>query len=138
MTYHEPILRRPWAMNMVHTALLSFPIACFSLTVITDLAYLKTLNLLWLHFSEWLLLAGLVFGLLAAVLILIDMVRGFRPGWPAFVSGVAVMLLAALNSFIHTEDGWTAVMPYGIAVSVVTVLAMIVTGWLGRWRTYHV
>jgi uncharacterized membrane protein len=48
-----------------------------------------------------------------------------------------VLLLAALNSFIHTADGWTAVMPYGLATSVVTLLAMIFTGLAGGRGRYH-
>jgi len=125
-------------MDLVHAALLSFPIACFSLTLLTDIAYWQTANLLWLHFSEWLLLAGLLFGLLAALVLLLDLLaRGVRPGWPAVAGGIVVMLLAALNSFIHTADGWTAVVPYGLAVSALTVLVMIVTAWLGRREAYH-
>ena len=44
---------------------------------------------------------------------------------------VIYLLLATLNSFIHTADGWTAVMPYGLTVSVLTVVVMIATAWLG-------
>lgn len=126
-------------MDVVHAALLSFPIACFSLTVLTDIAYWQTLNLLWLHFSEWLLFAGLVFGGISALVFLADFaIRRVRPSWLAVSAGVVVLLLATLNSFIHTADGWTAVMPYGLALSVLTVLAMIVTAWLARWGGRHV
>ncbi|BBK41538.1 membrane protein [Allostella vacuolata] len=127
------------AVNPVHATLQAFPIACFSLTVLTDIAYWRTLNLLWLHFSEWLLLAGLVFGILAALARMVDgLVRRIRPSWPAAIGGLVVLLLAALNSFIHTADGWTAVVPYGLTVSALTVLAMIATGWLGRREARHV
>ncbi|MFK8254118.1 DUF2231 domain-containing protein [Ancylobacter terrae] len=118
---------------------LAFPVACFSLTVLTDLAYVQTLNLLWLHFSEWLLFAGLIFGTLAALVVLVDAAtRRVRTPWPGVLAGLVVLLLATLNSFIHTADGWTAVMPYGLAVSVLTVLAMIVTAWLARPGLRHV
>ncbi|HTV68507.1 MAG TPA: DUF2231 domain-containing protein [Rhizobiaceae bacterium] len=138
MTYDQTWPDRAFASNFLLTALLAFPIACFSLTVLTDVAYVRTLNLLWLHFSEWLLLAGLVFGILAALVALIDFaIRRVRHAWLAVLGGIVVLLLAALNSFIHTADGWTAVMPYGLTVSIVTVLAMIVTGWLGRRGVYH-
>lgn len=126
-------------MSPVHTTLLAFPIACFTLTVLTDIAYWQTLNLLWLHFSEWLLLAGLVFGgleLLARLAALLFRKR--RPSWLAVFGGIAVMLLAIVNSFVHTADGWTAVVPYGLALSVLTVLAMMITGWFGRMGVRHV
>ncbi|MGE0501965.1 MAG: DUF2231 domain-containing protein [Rhizobiaceae bacterium] len=125
-------------MDLVHPALLSFPIACFTLTVVTDIAYVRTVNLLWLHFSEWLLLAGLVFGIIAALVLLLDyLFRRLRPAWPAAVGGVVVLVLGALNSFVHTADGWTAVVPYGLTLSVLTVLAMLLTTWLGHRRQHH-
>lgn len=132
-------LVRPRTIDLFRAALLSFPVACFSLTVMTDLAYWRTLNLLWLHFSEWLLFAGLVFGIAAALVVLVDYAASrTRPAWPGVLAGIVVLLLAALNSFIHTADGWTAVMPYGLAVSVLTVAAMIVTAWLARPGVRHV
>lgn len=139
MTYDHPWPDRVSVAGPLHATLLAFPIACFSLTVLTDIAYWRTLNLLWLHFSEWLLLAGLAFGVLALVVRAVDyLVRRVRPAWPSVLGGVVVLLVATLNSFIHTADGWTAVIPYGLTVSVATVLAMIVTGWFGRMGARHV
>lgn len=123
---------------MIYTALLAFPISTFSLSVLTDAAYLATSNLLWLHFSEWLLLAGIVFGILAALfLAALALARRTMPPWLYLLGGAAVLVLAAVNSFVHTADGWTAVMPYGLGLSVATVLAMIVTGWFGARERVH-
>lgn len=139
MTYVSTRIDEAAPASFIHTALNAFPIACFTLTVITDIAYWRTFNLLWLHFSEWLLLAGIVFGIFAAVARLVDLVfRKVRPSWLAIFAGVVVLLLATLNSFIHTADGITAVVPYGILVSVLTVVAMIATGWLGQTEVRHV
>jgi uncharacterized membrane protein len=139
MTYDQTWPNRSTALSPIHTALLAFPIACFSLTVLTDLAYLNTLNLLWLHFSEWLLLAGLIFGGIELVFSFVQfLVSRSRPTWFAVLGGIVVLLLAALNSFIHTADGWTAVIPYGLAVSILTVVVMIITAWFGRRRVHHV
>lgn len=139
MTYDHSWSTRVSPMDIVHATFLSFPIACFSLAVLTDLAYLQTLNLLWLHFSEWLLFAGLVFGVLAALSLLINfVVRRVRPSGLAILAGIVVLLLAAVNSFVHTADGWTAVMPYGLALSILTVIVMVITAWLGRLRASHV
>ncbi len=122
-----------WTASPVYRVLTAFPIACFSLTVLTDLAYLQTSNLLWLHFSEWLLLAGIVFGVLAGIFYAaLGLAGRLRPSWPHALGGLAVLLLATLNSFIHTADGRTAVAPFGLWTSVATVAAMAVTGWLGR------
>jgi uncharacterized membrane protein len=135
MTYRHSLLGSAWAFDPVYRTLAAFPIAAFTLTVFTDLAYWRTANLMWLHFSEWLLLAGLVFGVLAAVFLLVAYLDSrVRPVWLRAIGGMVVLLLASLNSFIHTADGWTAVMPFGLAVSVATVLAMIFTGLIG-WRS---
>lgn len=132
MTTHYPVPVLSRAMHPVHWTLGSFPIACFSLTLLTDIAYWQTANLMWLHFSEWLLLAGLVFGVLAILLRGVEyLARRITPPWLAVLGSVVVLVLAAINSFIHTADGWTAVVPWGLALSAVTVVAMIVTGWLG-------
>lgn len=127
------------AVDFLHAALLSFPIACFTLTVLTDLAYWQTENLLWLHFSEWLLLAGLVFGAIELLVSLVALiVQKTRPAWPAVLGGIVVMLLATVNSFVHTVDGWTAVVPAGLILSILTVLAMVVTALFGIRGRRHV
>lgn len=125
-------------MSQLYRTLVSFPIAAFTLTVVTDLAYLQTSNLLWLHFSEWLLVAGLVVGIVAAIYLgILCLVRRSRPSRLHALFGLIALILAALNSFIHTADGWTAVMPYGLATSIATVVAMLLAGWFGRWRHAH-
>jgi uncharacterized membrane protein len=113
----------------------SFPVACFSLSVLTDIAYWQTSNLLWLHFSEWLLLAGLVFGVLAVIMAVIRRIAGASDVvWLAVLGWILVLALAILNSLIHTADGWTAIMPWGITTSIVTLIVMIAVGFLNRRR----
>ena len=130
-----PFQKRSAAISpaeFVQRYLLSFPVACFSLTVLTDVAYWQTSNLLWLHFSEWLLLAGLVFGVLAGVVAVIRKIAGV-PGltWITILGWIAVLGLAILNSLIHTADGWTAVIPWGITTSILTLIVMMVVAFLG-------
>jgi len=86
------------AVDSLHATLRSFPIACFSLAVVSDTAYWRTSNLLWLHFSEWLLFAGLVFGILAIVACGVDyLARRIRPSWLAIAGGIVVLVLAAMS-----------------------------------------
>jgi uncharacterized membrane protein len=130
------------ARHPIHATLVPFPIVCFTLTLLTDIAYWQTSNLMWQHFSEWLLLAGLVFGGLAALVGAVDFLfrrefRASRPAWPHAVGGVIVLVLAFINSFVHAADGWTGVVPYGLALSVATVLVMAVTNWFGRSMVFR-
>lgn len=129
---------RPAAAGSIYRILSAFPIAAFSLTVATDVAYWRTANLLWLHFSEWLLLTGIVFAGLAALVRLVEAIAGRRRFSPLYyLAGLAVLVLATLNNFIHTADGITAVIPSGLVLSILTVLAMCVTGLAGRTGARH-
>lgn len=135
MSYTYAPSARVRAADSTYRILSAFPIAAFTLTVVTDIAYWRTANLQWLHFSEWLLFAGIVFAGIAG---LVRLLGGIRFPWPYYVAGLVVLVLATLNNFIHTADGITAVMPYGLTVSVLTVLAMCVTAFFGRIGVRHV
>jgi uncharacterized membrane protein len=124
----------------IHATLAQFPIVCFTLTLFTDIAYWRTSYLMWQYFSEWLLLAGLVFGGLAVLAGIVDLLfrrsrRSRRRAWPHIVGSVLVLILALVNSLVHAGDGWTAVVPYGLILSAVTVAVMVVSDWLGRSMT---
>jgi len=125
------------AGHPIYAALVPFPIVCFTLTLLTDVAFWRTGNLMWQNFSSWLLFAGLVAGGLAALVGAINLLfrsrnRGRRPAWPYVIGSVLVLLVALVNSLVHAGDGWTAVVPRGLILSVATVLLLIVTSWLGR------
>ncbi len=116
----------------LRAAFTAFPIACFTLTLLGDLAYWATANLMWKNFSAWLLFAGLVGGGLAVLAwIVAQAVRPVRPAW--IVAGINVLVLVAafLNSLVHAGDGWTGVVPWGLALSALTILLMLVSGLLG-------
>jgi uncharacterized membrane protein len=124
------------AGHPIHPMLVPFPIACFTLALVTDIVYWRTSNLMWAEFSAWLLLAGIVFGVLAALVGAIDFfarreVRARRPAWPHAIGNVIALILAFINNLVHAADGWTSVVPWGLTLSALTVLILLVTGWLG-------
>lgn len=126
----------------IYSTLVQFPVVCFTLTLLTDIAYWRTFNLMWQNFSSWLLFAGLVFGALAVIVGIIDFavrpaIRANRPAWPHVIGSVVVLVLALLNSLVHAGDGWTAIVPWGLTLSVITVVVMIITDWLGRSMVYR-
>jgi uncharacterized membrane protein len=107
-----------------------FPFVCFTLTLATDLAFwLSNGNLMWQNFSSWLLFAGLVLGGIAIVAGLLDLLRPrtrpLRPAFLTIVIYVVILALAFLNSLVHAGDGWTAVIPYGLAISAVTFVLSV-------------
>jgi uncharacterized membrane protein len=124
------------AGHPIHAMLVPFPIVCFTLALVTDIAYWQTSYLMWQEFSAWLLLVGLAFGVLAAVFGAVDFlarreVRDRGPAWPHAIGNAIVLILAFANNLVHAGDGWTAVVPYGLILSALTVLVMFVTAWLG-------
>lgn len=130
------------AGHPIHPMLVPIPIVCFIGALITDIAYFMTAEMMWANFSAWLLVVGLVFGVLAAVAGLIDflgnrLIRSRVPAWPHLVGNVAVLILAFFNALIHTRDAWTSVVPTGLVLSILTVLILPVTGWLGWALVYR-
>ena len=130
------------AGHPIHAMLVPFPIASFTFALITDLIYWLTGVLFWQNFSAWLLLVGLVFGGLAAVAGLWDLLshpvlRRQKIGWVHGLGNVVVLLLALFNNLVHSRDGWIAVVPTGVILSALTVAVMLFTGWLGGTMVYR-
>jgi uncharacterized membrane protein len=107
-----------------------FPFVCFTLALATDMAFWQSNNLMWQNFSAWLLFAGLVFGAIGLLAGIMDLVRPrTRPLRPAFLSALLYLVILALafaNSLVHASDGWTAVVPYGLALSALTFILCLI------------
>jgi uncharacterized membrane protein len=126
----------------IHPMLVPFPITCFVGAFVTDIVYSQTANLTWQYFSIWLISAGLVMGGLAALAGFIDYfgdrrVRAKRPATPHMLLNVLAMVLSLVNAFVHSRDGWTAVVPEGLILSGVVVVLLMVSAWLGGSLTYR-
>ena len=125
----------------IHAMLVPFPIAFFIGAFVTDIVYARTAYLMWQYFSIWLITAGLIMGSLAALFGLIDYfgsheVRARRPATPHMLLNILAMLLSLVNAFVHSRDGWTAVVPDGIILSGIVVLILAASAWLGASLTY--
>ena len=130
------------AGHPIHPMLVPIPIVCFIGALVTDVTYYITMQMMWADFSSWLLVVGLVFGVLAAIAGLTDfltnrLIRSQAPAWLHLLGNVAVLVLAFFNALIHTRDAWTSVVPAGLILSIVTVLILPVTGWLGWALVYR-
>lgn len=103
--------------------------------LLTDIAYWKSAEFIWADFSTWLVSAAVVAAILAGVVALIDhlIFRSRRSGpRPLNVAaGIVVLVLLIFNMMIHSRDAWTSVVPWGLTLSAVTVLVVLLTG---LWR----
>jgi uncharacterized membrane protein len=89
---------------------------------------------MWETFSIWLLTAGLLVAPFAGLALLFDLVvrrRSFRPAWFPLLVGVVGAVLSIFNAFIHSRDGYTAVVPAGLTLSAIVAVTIVILGWYG-------
>jgi uncharacterized membrane protein len=130
------------ARHSILRILVSFPIACFTGTLITDIAYAVTADIMWADFSTWLLAGGIFMSVLAAIGGIVDAVAGRRVRsqrrvWPVVIGSLLVLILALFDNLVHTRDAWTSVVPGGLALSAATVFVMLITAWFGSAMPYE-
>lgn len=121
----------------VHGILAAYPLAFFTGAFATDLIYVESANMMWANFSVWLITAGLLMAVLAAIAGIADALmsrnrarRGRRP-WPHTLATGLMMALALVNAFVHSRDAWTSVVPTGIVLSALVAVLALVSSWLG-------
>jgi uncharacterized membrane protein len=130
------------AGHPIHPMLVPLPIASLVGVVVTDLAYLSTTNPFWAEASRWLLLAGIVTGVLAAVFGLIDFltisyVKDHRFAWFHFAGNGVALALSAVNLLSRpsqTQDGFST---GSFILSLVVLVILVGTGWLGGELSYR-
>lgn len=130
------------AGHPLHAMLVPFPIACFVLTLLSDIVYARTAQMQWANFSSWLLTIGLVVALFAVIAGLIDFagerrIRALKAVYIHAGGNAVALLIAILNAFVHTRDAYTSVVPLGLTLSALTVAILLVTGWLGWEMVYR-
>jgi len=119
------------ALGSLHALLGAFPLAYFTFAFVTDVVYTRTYNLQWQYFSIWLITAGLVMGGASIFFGAIDWLVTRRSGahrgagWHILLT-LAAWMLALVNAFVHSRDGWTAVAGEGIILSAIVALLMLV------------
>src|SRR3954468_1013018 len=114
----------------IRRMLVSFSVAYFAAALVTDLAYRQMPDVMWERFSIWLITAGLIMAGLAVIAYVIDFVARRRiegPAWPRVIGYAIAVLLALTNAFVHSRDGYTAVVPTGLMLSALVVIVLVLT-----------
>ncbi|HEY9630050.1 MAG TPA: DUF2231 domain-containing protein [Coleofasciculaceae cyanobacterium] len=125
-----------------HPLLVTFPIAFLVGAFGTDLGYWLTTDAFWARASIWLIGAGFVSGLLAALtgmldFLKIDRVRKRRAGWAHMVGNVAALMLTLVNWLLRWDNPADAVVPIGLVVSLIVASLLGITGWYGAELVYR-
>lgn len=122
--------------HAIHPMLIVFPIGLLTTAVIFDVIQIFTDNPRWGDVSFWMISAGLIGGLAAAVFGVIDwfgIPRGTRARRIGVFHGFGnafVLLLFGMSWFSRLGAPSTAT-PMAIGLGVVGVVLIAVTGWLG-------
>jgi uncharacterized membrane protein len=115
-----------------------FSVAYFAGALVTDLVYWQMPDVLWERFSIWLIAAGLIMAGVAVVTYVVDLAGGRqidRPAWPRMVGYTLAAMLSLANAFVHSRDGYTAVVPSGLMLSGLVVVVLLLTAWVGMVLT---
>jgi uncharacterized membrane protein len=130
------------AGHPLHPMLVPFPIAFFVGTLAADIVYLGNADPFWFRASVWLVGAGVVMALVAALAGFTDLmgdprIRALKIAWVHFLGNLIVVLIEAFNWHFRCHRGVDAVRPTGLILSIVAVLILLVTGWLGWEMVYR-
>ena len=122
----------------IHPMLVVFPIGLWVAALVFDIVEIITGNPLWRTLAFWNIVGGIAGALLAAVPGFLDYpgVKG-RVGRIAtwhMVLNLAAVALFAINAFIRTRVN--ADSPWPLLLSVVGVVGVFVSGWLGGELVY--
>jgi uncharacterized membrane protein len=141
-TYEEIPSRAAILGHPIHPMIIPFPIAFLVGTLITDLIFLSSRDPFWAQASLWLVGAGVLSGVAAAVFGMIDFwtidrVREFRAAWGHFLGNAVVIVLAIINALQRIDDPALSVEPWGVLLSGIAAFILIITGWLGGELSYR-
>lgn len=119
---------------MIHGMLGAFPLAFFPAALVTDIAYANTAQMQWANFSVWLIVGGIVMGVVAAIAGIVDalVTKGRRRSSSLHsVLTIVTFVVAIVNALVHSRDAWTSVVPTGLILSAITVALILITSWMG-------
>ncbi|HWD29405.1 MAG TPA: DUF2231 domain-containing protein [Rhizomicrobium sp.] len=130
------------AGHPLHVMLVPITVACFVITLITDIIYAQTANMQWANMSAWLLTIGLVVAVFAIIAGLIDFlseprIRALSAAWIHALGNAVVIVIEIFNAFVHSRDAYTSVVPTGLTLSAIAVAILVVTGWNGWTMVYR-
>ena len=132
------------AKHPLHAILVAFPVALWTFSLVCDLVYRFAGGpLIWNEMAWYTMVAGIVGAVVAAVPGLIDFFsisdpRAGRIGLAHLIINVSLMILFSANAWLRTSTA-LANAPGGVlplALSIVGVGALLVSGWLGGEMIY--
>jgi uncharacterized membrane protein len=130
------------AGHPLHPLIVTFPIAFLSGAAGADLGYWLTHDPFWARAAIWLIGAGFIAGLVAALtgmldFLRIDRVRKRSAGWIHMAGNIAAMVLTLVNWVLRWNNVEGAILPLGLIISTVVASLLAITGWFGAELVYR-
>jgi uncharacterized membrane protein len=127
LVYREPI-------HPLHAIFLAFPFPMYLTAWFSDLAYMRSFQIQWLNFSQWVIVGALLLGGCALLWALIDLIRA-RPidkgrHTTYFVLLLVTFIVGFINELIHAKDAF-ATMPEGMYLSFILSVLAFAASWIG-------
>jgi len=120
-------------LHVLRAVLLAGTSPLFLGVLLSDIAYSTSYELQWKNFASWLLVAGLVFGGLALLWALIDLLRAGQreTRQPLYFFLLLTMwVLGFIDALVHARDAWAS-MPAGLILSAIVAVLAIAATWSG-------
>ncbi|ASQ45178.1 DUF2231 domain-containing protein [Legionella clemsonensis] len=139
----EPIISRmSVAGHPIHPMLIHFPVAALLGLIATDSAYIYTQDFFWARAGYWLVLTGVIGGVISGLIGLIDLlivtrIRRLVTAWCHAIFAVTMLSVAALNYLLRIPDPATYIFPAGIYLSFLTALLIFLTSVMGGQLVYE-
>ncbi|KOP22974.1 hypothetical protein AMR41_29280 [Hapalosiphon sp. MRB220] len=130
------------AGHPIHPILVQFPIAFLVGALLTDAVFWFTDDSFWARGSFWLITAGLVGGVAAALTGILDFLRIGRvrkrtAGWAHLILNVSALVLTIINLVLRWNNPISAVLPWGLVISVIVATLLGISGWYGGELVYR-
>lgn len=130
------------AGHPIHPVIVTLPIAFLVAAPATDIGYWLTGDLFWARASAWLIIAGLITGILAALTGFLDFlkigrVRKHTAGWAHMYANVTALVLTAINLGLRIGDPVDNILFTGLIISVIVATVLGISGWYGGELVYR-
>lgn len=131
------------AGHPIHPMLIPFPIVFLVSALASDIVFWATRNETWATAAMWFLGAAVVMALIAAAAGFTDFfgdsrIRALSDSWQHMIGNLVAVVLALINWFIRYKSGApNGVFPFGIWISLITVLLLLFNGWKGWEMVYR-
>jgi uncharacterized membrane protein len=127
----------------IHPMLIPFPVAFLVGTLASDLAFWGTRNPFFAQASMWLVGAGIVMALVAALAGFTDFfgeerIRNLNAAWYHMIGDLTAVVIAIGNFLLrYVQGAEAAVLPWGLVLSFAVAGVLMFTGWMGWEMVYR-